>query len=175
MTERNRLDVCGAPRTLYLIKRGPRPEFHRAPYHRVIICTRKHTAKWEAGWTGDCACVWEKDADPSSGWLLVKWFGLDIDYGHIVRGSDLFRGGRTGIHHDRAKEPWSLLKRAKWWSDHRIPGWLIDAGVKPPRDMFSRKTIMNDYGDCLLSESTRHRLEDRREAALEKADVIWEL
>ena len=46
---------------VYLIKRGPRPEHHRAPFHPVIVCGKRRVAKWQAGWTGDAAWVCHLD------------------------------------------------------------------------------------------------------------------
>lgn len=141
---------------LYLVKRGPRPSYHNAPYHPVIICTRRPIAEWEAGWTGDKSWVWLKEADTSSGWLLVKWNGLNIDYGHIVRGCSLPDGTETGVFHDRKKEPWNLMAEATWWSDHNMPQWVADKGTKYPTDNFTIYRISE--GHQMLSGVDEERL-----------------
>lgn len=127
---------------LYLIKRGPRPDFHKAPYHPVIICACKDVAKWEVGATSAGAWLWEKESDPSSGWLLGRWNGLDLDYGHIVHGFKLPDGTPAAFQHDRKAEPWTLLAGAVWWSDKPIPGWLMEKGVVYPPDEFTQKRIL---------------------------------
>lgn len=127
---------------LYLIKRGPKSQCHKAPYHPIIICTRLPVAKWEADWSGDLAWVWEKEADESSGWLLTRWNGLDIDYGHVVRVFFLPDGTAAGIFHDRDLEPWSLMDGATWWSDHNMPSWVAEKGVKYPPDQFTIDRIV---------------------------------
>ena len=128
---------------LYLVKRGPRPSYHKAPYHPIIICTRRPIAEWESDWTGRGSWVWLKEADKSSGWLLVKWEGLNVDYGHIVRACMLPDGKtKAGIFHDRKEEPWSLMDGACWWSDHNMPEWIADKGVKYPNDEFTVRSVI---------------------------------
>lgn len=62
--------------TLYLVKRTPRPEY-KIPWHQVIVCTRRHTAFWEAGNSSDRSWVWTHFySSPSSGWFLERWSGL---------------------------------------------------------------------------------------------------
>jgi hypothetical protein len=155
--------VCGetysCPRAVYLVKRGPKPAFHKAPYHPVIIASRLHTAKWEAGWTGDGATLWEHNKrEGGSGWLLARWRGLDIDYGHVVRGCVLPDGARAGIEHDRTLEPWTLLAKSVWWSDEPMPEWLQQAGCELSSDDFTRAAIAEDYGDCVLPAKKQDRL-----------------
>jgi hypothetical protein len=172
------------PRTVALIKRGPRPEHHRAPFHPVILCTRNHTTNWEAGWTGNRAWVWEHaGSDGHSGWLLRRWEGLHVDYGHVVRGHRLPDGTPTGFAHkhrdlgyDRpgetgakhlgysedVQEPWSLLPGAVWWSDDPMPLWLQEAGVVLACDAFSLHVIQEDSGDFLMPEKQRDKLWEKR-------------
>ena len=150
--------------SLYLVKRREKPIFHRATFHPVILCTRQHTAMWEAGWSGDGACVWTRDAFKKDigGWLMVRWCGLDIDYGHIVRNLTLPDGTTGAFVHDRKSEPWTLIPEAVWWSDHKIPDWISDCGVNLPEDDFSRDRIREDQGSCLLTESKQEQLKERR-------------
>lgn len=143
-------------RYVYLIKRGERPEHHRAPYHPVILCSRKPVAEWEAGWTGDEATVWTHTwGSPASGWLLTRWRGLDVDYGHVVRGHELPDGTRSGFFHDRDEEPWTLLDGCVWWSSERIPEWLDDHGVIYPPDPHSQQRILDTEADDGWSGSGR--------------------
>jgi len=159
--------MCGekveCPRAIWLIKRGPREEYHKAPFHPVIICSRQHTAKWEAGWTGNRAWVWEHvKREGHSGWLLARWNGFDVDYGHVVRGCVLPDGTEAGIEHDRTKEPWTLLAGAVWWSDERVPEWLRKAGVVEARDEFTVNRILDDAGTCMLPLAQQRRIEARQ-------------
>lgn len=145
---------------LYLIKRGPKPDYHRAPFHPVIVCDRKPIARWEAGWTGDQAWVWSKyGAGPDeaySGWLLERWQGLDIDYGHLVRGVTLPDGEHGAFHHPGARaDTWGLLKSATWWSSRKIPEWLVERGVVNATDEFSLDRIAELERDRDLAAMTR--------------------
>jgi hypothetical protein len=152
----------GAPRVLFLVERGPRPEYHKAQFHPVVICTARHTASWEAGWSGDRANLWVQCEGPgrdSSGWLLLRWKGLEIDYGHIVRSFTLPDGSdKAAISHDRHGPPWSLMNGAVWWSTRVIPQWLLDRGVVLPTDGFSVERIIEDAGACTLPESRQRRM-----------------
>lgn len=131
---------------LYFIKREPKPDHYNAPYHPHLICTRKDVAQWEAGWTGDRAWVWERDGAPGgSGWLLARWEGLDIDYGHVARGGVLPDGTRIGFRHQRPDEPWSLLSGAVWWSLQKMPAWLAGEGVVYPSDEFTQRSILTHH------------------------------
>lgn len=133
---------------IYLIQRGPRPDYHRAPYHPVIICDLKRIAEWQADWTGEGASVWKHEPSRrGGGWLLTRWRGLDIDYGHVVRGGSLFDGGRMGFAHDEDAPPWSLLNGAVWWSSKRMPDWLKARGVVYPPDEFSQQEILDREAD----------------------------
>ena len=155
-------------KSLYLIKREPRPEWVRAPYHPVIICARRHIAKWEAGWSGDHAWVWTRDWDAVSGWLLSRWNGLDIDYGHVVRGLTLPDGRDAAFCHDRDGEPWTLLTSAVWWDVSNMPDFVKNWGVKYPADEFTRRKITRSSGDLYgVAEGKWH---DRVEMILEKPD-----
>lgn len=131
-------------KTIWLIKRGPRPAHHRAPLHPVIVCAKKRVAKWESGATDELACVWEHDySEGGSGWLWTRWMGLDIDYGHVVRSMPLPNGERVAFVHDRDKEPWTLLQGAIWWDNKPMPAWVMSAGVLYPPDEFTRNTILS--------------------------------
>jgi hypothetical protein len=111
----------------------------------VIVCDRRNVAEDRAGWTGDGATVWAHDrSSAASGWLIHMWRGLQIDYGYLVRGCLLPDGTQTGFFHDRAAEPWTLLDGATWWSDRRMPAWLIEAGVVYPSDHRTQQRVMDD-------------------------------
>jgi hypothetical protein len=130
---------------LYLIKRAPKPDYHKAPYHQVIVCDRKDAADWEAGNTGKRAWVWvaHNKTNPG-GWLLKRWEGLDIDYRFVVASSELPDGSRTGFwrHYD---VDWNCVKPffagAVWWSPKVIPEWLRDLGVVYAPDKWTQDRI----------------------------------
>jgi len=156
--------------SLYLIKKGPQPEYHKAPYHPVIICDYKPLAKWEAGWTGDEYWVWEKDNDPHTGWLLVRWRGLDIDYGHLVRSHTLIDGTKIAIVHDRDKEPWTLINGAVWFSTRHLPFWLTDKGAIYPPDDFTQDRILDTYRFLNANKKNYVELMEKR---FEEAIYFW--
>lgn len=133
---------------LYLIKRGPRPDYHKAPFHPVILCATRKIAREEAGWTGDGAWVWERNTmtESGEGWLLSRWNGLDIDYGHLVRGHNLPDGSHTAFWRDYDLWPkgvQDLFAGAVWWSTKLLPAWLAKRGVVYPPDAFSRTDIVD--------------------------------
>lgn len=137
---------------LWLIKRQPRPSWHRAPYHDVIVCPRRDMAKWEAGATDSLANVWSHDAGcTGGGWLIERWNGLDIDYGHIVRGMPLPDGTVRAFEHDATKEPWTLLRGAVWYSSKKIPQRWADAGFVYAPDYFTQQHIL-DTKESLRAE-----------------------
>lgn len=135
--------------SLYLIKRGPRSPNHKAPFHPVVIASLKRVATWQAGWTGDAAWVWSHDVSTGAGgWLIERWCGLDIDYGHSVKGGELPDGTPIGFAHEStATEPWSLIAGAIWWSDKRMPGWLAQRGCLYAPDAFSQQSILDQVAD----------------------------
>lgn len=168
------IDYRGKPRTLYLIERGPdfarnfHPSLIPDSAHPVIVCTRKHTAKWEAGWTGDGANIWERPAaNDGCGFLLTRWRGFDIDYGHLVRGGTCPDGMSMGFVHPGNPEPqhrrvWNLLDGAIWWSEHVLPDWLAARGVKLPTDRYTLESIIEDAGTCMLPWSQQQKMEASR-------------
>lgn len=138
-------------KNLYLIKRGERPTYHKAPFHPVIICTRKDVAIWQAGDTSAGAWVWVqayRQHGGRSGWLLHRWNGLDIDYGHVVHSFALPDGIRAGFWRDYQTEDenyiGNLLPGAIWWSTERMPDSYSQWGVVYPPDEFSQMCIVED-------------------------------
>lgn len=131
------------PPNLYFVDRGERPEFHAAPYHRYLVCPSRPVALWEAGPSHHRACVWVRPnrRPDGSGWLLLRWQGLDVDYGPVVTGFDLPAGGKAGFAHPPDRMPWPALGRAVWWSRLDVPEWLGRMGVMPPADSFSVDAI----------------------------------
>ena len=140
---------------LYFIKRGPRPSYHNAPFHPAILCDRKRVAQQETCYSGNQDSVWVHAAhEDRSGWLLTRWRGLVIEYGHLVRGFTLPDGTLAGffhLHRSRTadgsqptglNEPWSLLPGAIWWSSRKMPAWIEAAGVIYPPDCFSQQRIL---------------------------------
>lgn len=137
------------PRTVYFIDRGERPGHHQAPYHRYLVCPSRPVALWEADWSGRGAWVWSHaNRGSGSGWLLLRWNGLDVDYGSLVRGFALPDGTVAGFAHPgTGKPPWSLLEHAVWWSTLPVPAWLVKLGVSEVADTFSRDAIARGWGD----------------------------
>lgn len=114
----------------------------------MIICTRVSEAKWQAGSTLDLAWVWEKyDSSPSSGWSLEVWNGLQLM--GIMPNRYRFPDGTELdlMVHDRAKEPWTLLDGAVWWSNQKIPAWLQEKGVIYPPDSFTQERIIGNINN----------------------------
>lgn len=135
---------------IYLIKRGPRHECHEAPFHPVIVCAKNRIAKWEAGATDECAWVWERFNDSGcwAGFLLVRWRGLDIDYGHLIREvGPMPDGTHTAFFHDEQKEPYTLLNGAVWWDDKPMPAEIAKWGLIYPPDQFSRQSILDSIAN----------------------------
>ena len=133
---------------LYLIKRGPKPPWHRAPFHPVIICDRKRIAKVQAGNSADFAWVWTKANEAYTGWFIERWNGLDIDYYPVAVSFTLPDGLHAGVFHDRnADEPWVILDGAVWWSEKRIPPWLEAKGVRYIPDRHSRQRMLDEVAD----------------------------
>lgn len=134
-------------KSLYLIKRGPRPEYHRAPFHPVIICDRKRIAEWEAGNTGNAAWVWEKMSwsDDGWGWLLCRWNGFDVNYGHVAHSITMPDGTVAGLWRDYESDysVKDLIAGATWWSEKPMPEWLAKRGVKYPEDEFTQQSILD--------------------------------
>lgn len=135
--------------SLYFIDRGhDKPDWHKAPYHRYLLCTMRKVAKWQAGWTGDGATVWSRStaALGGEGFLLERWRGFDIDYGHVVRTVTLPDGTESAfVHPHKDEPPWNVLHLAVWWSRSKVPEWLAGKGVALPNDEFSMDTIGGDY------------------------------
>lgn len=148
-------------RNLYLIVRGPKPEYHNAPYHQVILCSRKHTAKWESQLTSEGHTLFvNMDPDSSGNWLLVKYKGYDIDYGTVTHYFKLFDGKESREVSDKQTLD-SLLKEAVWWSYDQMPVWVKELGIKYPEDDFTKKRIVDDFGMCLLPYMQQQKLKDK--------------
>jgi len=151
-------------RSLYLIVRGPKSKHHNAPYHPIIVCTRKHTAKWESLRTEDGHTMFVNMApdSPSGNWLLVKYKGYDIDYGNVAANFTLYDGVKTSDATNR-KLINEYLNGATWWSYDLIPEWLSEYGIKLPEDDFTKQRIWDDAGSCLLKESEYKKLREKRQ------------
>lgn len=136
-------------RSLYLVKRPHRQQ--NAPFHPVILTDRRWLAKWEAGPSRDGAWVWEKDGwdNNGHGWLLARWNGFDIDYGHVVSGLTLPDGSQGAFwraYYGSDDDPAGvrdLFPGAVWWSDKRMPEWLSELGVVYAPDGFTQRLILH--------------------------------
>lgn len=141
---------------LFLIKHcDVKPEHHNAPYHPIIICDRKPVAEWRQGSSDDQAWVWMKSGwnKNPSGWLLVRWSGLDIDYGPVVHSITMPDGSMAAFWRDYQRWPegvGGLIERAIWWSDRKMPDWLDVRGVQYPPDRFTQQQVLDDVtkDDC---------------------------
>lgn len=133
--------------TLYLVKKRGRPDWHRAPYTQVLVTTRWDAAKWEAGYSGEGAWIWAIPGE-FGGWLLMRWNGLDIDYGHVVRNVTLPDGDiRAFDHRHTHPETFALADGATWWSPKKMPKWLQEWGVRYPSDRFTQQQILDWFAD----------------------------
>jgi len=135
-------------RLLYLIKRGPKPSYHRAPFHPVILATQKRVAEREANSSDRGAWLWSKEewGKNGAGWLLERWNGFPIDYGGVVHGFTLPDGTHAGFWRDYYSWPdgiQDLLPGAVWWTNQPMPTWLQERGVIYPPDRFSRQDILD--------------------------------
>lgn len=138
-------------RSLYLIKRQPRPAHHKAPYHPIIVCDKKRIAEWEVGDFKDKAWLWERSWGPTAGgWLLFVWNGLIINYGPVAAGGELPDGTHAGFWRDYEDFPvgvQDLLPGAIWWSEKEMPKWAQDLGFVYPSDRFTQGVILDLVAD----------------------------
>lgn len=143
--------------SLYFVKRRPRPDWHKAPYHQFIICTRRAIAKDMAGASSERGWVWEQIDSEYSGWLLCRWEGLDLDYGGVVHGFDLPDGTPAAFSNPHKNgEPWNLLDKAVWWSSRKMPDWLAKKGVVYPTDSFTQQFILDhEANDGMMGFNNR--------------------
>ncbi len=148
-------------KSLFLIVRGPKSEFHKAPYHPVIVCSRTHTAKWEAQKTDNGHTVFECMAD-NGNWLLVKYQGYNIDHGNVCSHFTLF-DGKESKEVSSSENIEAYLKNAVWWSYDHMPKWIEEKGVSYATDAFTKKRIYDDAGTCLLPYSKEKMLKDKLE------------
>ena len=147
---------------LYLVKRGPKPAYHRASFHPVVLCDIHRIAENEAGFSGEHAWVWSHCgiANRGFGWLIERWNGLDLDYGSVVHGFELPDGAHAGfwrISEDFPAGVRDLVSCATWWSTRRIPEWLLELGVKYPDDDFSQQWILDEIANDGVSGFGRNR------------------
>lgn len=144
---------------IWLVRRGPREAHHLAPFHPVIVCAKSRIARSEAGWTGDAAWVWSHER-PSriGGWLLERWNGFNVDYGHVVRPCRMPDGTDGAfVHEHTRREPWSILAGAVWWDDRRMPKWLAEGGAIYPPDRFTQQRVLDAIADDGASGFGRER------------------
>ena len=105
---------------VYLVKKN-----NFAGNEQIGMFTRIKAAKEFAGGTAEGAFIWYQECGyGSAGWLLLKWKGFEIDYSPVISIFKLPDGTHTGFIHNQRKEPWTLIDRAVWRSNQRIPKWL---------------------------------------------------
>ena len=145
-------------RNLFLIIRGPQGEFHKAPFHPIIICSRKHTAKWEAGDTEDGATVFVNMDPPYGNWLLSRYKGYDI-VGN-PKFFTLFDGKES---RDISQISDNTFRDAIWWSYDGMPDCLKEKGVSYATDNFTKERIADDAGACRLLQREQEKLDATRD------------
>lgn len=144
---------------LCMIIRGERSVHHKAPFHPVILVTRKHTYEWEVGDCTDGVTAVELNINSSyehPTFHLLRYKGYINDSNKHFK---LFDGTDTKefLKSEYLKE---CLKKAIWWSDQEPPEWL-----KPnfAEDDFTKESIEADMGTCLLPNSQEEKLLERKE------------
>jgi hypothetical protein len=153
-------------RSIYLIRRGPRPEHYHpdTPHHPAVVCDSGKVARLAAGDSSDCATVWQHFgwAADGSGLLLIRWKGLDLDYGHAVRGFTLPDGTHTGFYHEGSgSEVWGLFLGAIWWSSRPLPKWLDERGVSVVPDSLTGPIDRRTYDEIRVDEARARDPDDR--------------
>lgn len=135
---------------MVMIIRGERSKFHKAPFHPIIIVTRKHTYQYEVGHSNEGATAVEISIDGPH-FNLLRYKGYIVDaIGHY----NLFDGVYTKdfLESIYLKE---CLAKAVWWSDQKPPHWLEPNFAE---DSFTKDKIETDSGMYLLTESEQERL-----------------
>lgn len=150
------------PSGLWLIIRGKQPDYHNAPYHPIILCSRKHTAEWESRDVTKGATVLYNagGTDRSGNWFLGRYKGYDCDTNQYFT---LFDGVDTGDFTDKTRIETEVISKAVWWSYDLMPDWIRKLGCKFPNDEFTKRMILDDSGTCIMSESKSLKYEKRRE------------
>ena len=129
----------------YMIKRDGE-HWRSKGYPLVTLCTREDVAKQMAGATDERSWMWHSEGQDHGGLLLVRWQGLDIDYGHVVRRMPLPNGDERAFDHpNRHPETWELFNGAVWWSPRRMPAWVEKRGATYPAEGYLRH-LVEDYG-----------------------------
>jgi hypothetical protein len=122
-------------KSLFLIDRGEPPaNFTPGPaYRRVLWTDSSRVARRLAGDTAAGASAWQNfgSHNKSNGLLLVRWHGLDVDYGVEFHASALPDGTLTGFHHRDNRTTWGLIPGSVWWASEEssLPKWLRKLGV----------------------------------------------
>jgi len=146
-------------KNFYLVIRGKKSAHHKAPYHPIILCTRRHTADWESHRTSEghtvIVCM-APDSLSCSNWLVVKYKGYDIDYRTVTANFKLFDGKRTNEVSARSEID-KYLKKAVWFSYDDMPDDLKNKGVKYAKDDFTKARIWEDTG-TLINSSSQYNL-----------------
>lgn len=143
---------------LYLIKRGPKPAYHLAPFHPVVICDSQPMADEEVMGTsqGDTMWVQTDIKQLSHSWRLVRWQGLDIDYRPVVCYITL-PDGRSSRMYEADVE--LLLPGAIWWSSKVMPKAAEKRGVIYAPDKFTQQRILDRHAG--IEDERRMRMQLR--------------
>jgi hypothetical protein len=129
-------------KSLFLIVRptGLVPATSRPLDRRAVVCDSSRVARFVAGDTRAVCTVWQNFGthNKNHGLLLIRWRGLDVDYGTgtaIIPSWLPGNEGPTGFHHRSYRATWDLFKEAFWWSSKpAVPKWLVRLGVQTWHD-----------------------------------------
>lgn len=142
-------------RKIAMIIKGDKPEHHKAPFHPIVLVTRKHTYDWESGTCKDGYTTVNVWGNENGVWFhLEKYKGYVVD--EMKSHFTLFDGTYTKdfLQGDYLKD---CFKKAIWWSDQHPPTWL-KGKLNFAKDSFTINMIKEDNGLCLLSESVQDRI-----------------
>lgn len=168
----------------YLIKRGPEKKYDQKPFHPIIICDRKKVMQTQVIWSGGHDWVWTANLwAVQAGWMLERWNGLIIEYGHVIRSFELPDGTWTGYHrpyelseyqkrHSKDSNIKALFVDAIWWSDKRMPSKFSELGVVYPTDEVTRQRVLEDCTDDGLRGVHRTAPEFWTKAIAETAEAV---
>lgn len=122
-------------KSIFLIDRGKQSlEYQTSTaFRQVVLADSSRVARRLAGDTAAGASAWQNFGthNKGNGLLLVRWRGMDVDYGTNFRPSVLPDGTTAGFHHRDNRATWGLIHGAAWWSNDpgSCPKWLRKLGA----------------------------------------------
>ena len=145
--------------SIFLIDRGEQVGQVPEPFkRRVLVSDSSRVARRLAGDTADGRSVWQNLGrhNKDRGLLLIRWKGLDLDYGTALRPSLLPDGTPAGFHHRDNRATWGLFSGAVWWSSGLMPQWLARLGVYCPEFTEAPgliEEVMNDEAAAVAAQT----------------------